>query len=302
MEPVPAPQGQLQQLLRRRLPHHGGRPLLLHGLLPPTPAGAAAHHPRRGDRPPGHPGDYRGPDARGDGSGRCGPGAYDPGQRGPAQRGLAARRHQYRRPAARRDRRVRPAPGGAQQGVGRGPGSRERRHQDHAAQAGLRDRHGGGARVHPAGLAGRERGALRLRGPDRPAAARRPERDAARGAQLRGIARGDHAALRGDLQGAPRREDRVERRPGRRAGDGGALHRGEVRARSLPRPQQPGRGVRGRGRAGADAGVDLLLLDDRADGGGVHQVMGRAPGAGDRAGARGGAGGAGDAEGGGGTG
>ena len=126
-EPVPAAQGQRQQLQRGRLPHHGGRPLLLHGLLPSPPAGPAAHHPRRGARPAGHPGQHRGPDARRDGPGGRG---SDPERSSPMPTGRAA-------VGARRvlsvvalllgaTGRVRPAPGGAQQGVGRGARSRPR--------------------------------------------------------------------------------------------------------------------------------------------------------------------------------
>ena len=57
----------------------------------------------------------------------------------------------------------------------------------------------------------------------------------------------------------------------------------------------PGAGVRGRRGARPDAGVDLLLLHDRAAGSGVHPGMGRGAGQGDRAREGSGAGGSGNA-------
>ena len=56
-----------------------------------------------------------------------------------------------------------------------------------------------------------------------------------------------------------------------------ALHRRQVRAGVLPGQQQPGRGVRRGGVAGPGAGVDLLLVHDRALRRGVHAAVGREP-------------------------
>ena len=66
-------------------------------------------------------------------------------------------------------------------------------------------------------------------------------RHAAPGRQPRRLVRGDHGALRRDLQGAARRQGRLARRVGRRRRDGAAVRRRQVPHRVLPRPQQSGR-------------------------------------------------------------
>ena len=63
---------------------------------------------------------------------------------------------------------------------------------------------------------------------------------------------------------------RLQRRVGRRAGDGGAVHDREVPDRPLPGHQRRGIVLR-RGRLGGGAAdLGLLLVADRAAGGGVH--------------------------------